>query len=423
MALSWLVVSLLPVHKLSHRGITETGPAVDLESLLHVAVFAAAGVLALAVIRTFEPTLDRMRPPVLLFLLPIWTVTSGLWSATGAYAMVRGALLVAVALLAWATIALGLADRAAMDEVIGSYVRWFVRLSIGLVALGIAFGPRYVSAGEANLERFTWMGAHPLAASVILSTAAVLLLVTPGAVLRLPTVLRAITGVVLVVALVANHSRQTWAFLAVALVLYLVLAGRGSPTLRFVGLPVLGAAGVAAVLLRGQQVWGYLLRNEDSDQLSSGNGRLDLWAIGARALDGPVDWLIGLGHGITRTVFVAEAPWARTAHSSFLNALVSLGLLGLGILLTVLVLVSRDVIAGRLWRQPPHGMALTLLLVVALLNGVVSDNLVIPNLNFAVLNLVAAVAVVVRKGSRPPAHTHTHTHAHAHARASAGRRT
>jgi hypothetical protein len=403
LAVAWLVVSLLPVHKLSHRGITESGPAVDLESLLHVAVFAAAAVLALVVIRTFEPTLERTRPPVLLFLLPTWTVSSGLWSATGAYAVVRGALLAAVAMLAWATMALGRSDRAALDAVVGTYVRWFVRLSVGLVALGVAFGPRYVSAGEANLERFTWMGAHPLAASVILSTAAVLVLVTPGPVLRLPAVLRAAAGAVLVVALVANHSRQTWAFLAVAVVLYLLLAGRGTPTLRLVGIPLLGAAGVATVLLRGPQVWEYLLRNEDSDQLSSGNGRLDLWAIGARALETPVDWLIGLGHGITRTVFVAEAPWARTAHSSFLNALVSLGLVGLGLLLAVLVLVARDVIAGRLWRQSPHGMALTLLLVVALLNGVVSDNLVIPNLNFALLNLVAAVAVVAREGSPPPA--------------------
>jgi hypothetical protein len=418
LAASWLVVSLLPVHKLSHRGITESGPAVDLESLLHVAVFAAAALLALVVVRTLEPTTERTRPPVLLLLLPTWTITSGLWSATGAYAVVRGALLAAVAMLAWATVALGRADRTALDAVVGSYVRWFVRLSLGFVALGVLFGPRYVSAGEANLDRFTWMGAHPLAASVILSAAAVLVVVSPTPVLRLPAVLRLATGVVLVVALVANHSRQSWAFLAVALVLYLLLAGRVTPTLRFVGIPLLGAAAVAALLLRGPQIWDYLLRNEDSDQLSSGNGRLDLWGIGARALETPVDWLIGLGHGVTRTVFVAEAPWARTAHSSFLNALVSVGLVGLGLLVAVLVLTARDVIAARLWQRAPHGTALTLLLVVAVLNGIVSDNLVIPNLNFALLNLVAAFATVARADPAPPMSAPVGPRAHVRAPAS-----
>jgi O-antigen ligase len=266
-----------------------------------------------------------------------------------------------------------------------------------LVGLGVAFGPQYVVTSDENRERFTWVGAHPLLAGLVLSVALVIVAATPGKVLRMPPWMRAASGVVFVAALVPNHSRQSWLGLAVALVVALVLAGRLNPLFRWIGAPLIGAGVVAGVIYAGPQLWDYVLRNEESEALGTGNGRLGLWSIGYRALDTPFDWMAGLGHGITRTVFVAEEPWARTAHSSFLAVLVATGLIGMFLFLATLVLITRNMVSARLWEQAPTGLTLTLLYVVVLLNAVVADSLAEPTLGFAMLYLIAAVAAAGRE--------------------------
>lgn len=393
---SWLVVMILPVHKFSHRGVSATGPNLTIESLIEVLAFAVAGVVALVVIRTLEPTLARSRPPMLLLLYPVWVGVTGVWGSTGLYAMVRGGQLVVTALLAWATVALGRVDIAAVDELVGALFRWFVRVTLVLVALGVLLGPLYVSASEANLDRFTWVGAHPLGSGLVLSVATIIVLSQPLQTLRLRRWMRVLVVVVLVAALVPNHSRQSWLGLAVVLLVALGLAGRLTPLFRWVGAPLLGAAVVMAVWFRGPAIWDYVLRDEDSQTLSTGNGRIELWSIGFRALHTPFDWLFGLGHGVTRTLFIPEAPWAHSAHSSFLAALVSGGLVGLALLVVLIVSTAWSVLTSRVWASSAAGFALTLLFVFVLLNGVVSDNLSEPNLGFSMLYLIAAAALVRR---------------------------
>jgi O-antigen ligase len=405
---AWLLVTLLPLHTFSHRPVTAGAPGVDAEAVLQVLGSLAAAAVAVLVVRAFEPTLDRMRPPVALFLLPVWTAVSCLWSPTGPYALVRGVQLMVLGLLAWATVALGRVDPGAVREMVEVVLRWFVRITFVLIALGVLFGPLYVSASEANLERFTWMGAHPLASGMVISVALVIVLAVPAQVLRVPRWARAGAVVGLVAALVPNHSRQSWLGLALAVVVGLGLGGHLTRAARWVGGPILGAAVVGGIAFRGPQLWDYLLRNEDSDKLSSGNGRLELWGIGFDALHSPLQWLIGLGHGVTRTLFVAEAPWARSAHSSILAAIVSLGLIGLLTLVAVLGTTIAGVARSRLWAAGPAGFALVLALVLVLVNGLVSDNLVIPNIGSGLLWLVAAVArsgfdAVTLRGSPPVA--------------------
>jgi hypothetical protein len=392
----WLWLILVPAHSFVRSGYRPSGPRLDTEALVQLAGFAGVALVALTILRTLEPTPDRLRPPLLLFLLPLWTVVSSLWSETGAYAFARGWMMATTSLVAWVTVALGRVDPAAVEAVVAAVMRWFVRITLVLVALGVLFGPLYVSASEANLERFTWLGAHPLLAGIVLSVALVVVCTTSASALRVPQWVRALMGAAFLAALVPNHSRQMWLALAVVLVLALALQGRLTPVFRWVGAPLLGAAVVAGVMFWGPEIWDYLLRNDDSDQLSTGNGRLALWGIGFRALDSPFDLLFGLGHGVTRTLFVAEEPWAHSAHSSFLAALVSLGVIGLCVFVVVLAVTARDLSFGRVWSRSATGMTLTLLFALVLIHGVVADNLVIPNFDFAVLYLIAAVAMVQR---------------------------
>ena len=202
---------------------------------------------------------------------------------------------------------------------------------------------------------------------------------------------------VFVGALVPNHSRQTWLALGFILVLGLNLAGRLSPRVRWVGGPLVAACAVGVLRYRGAEVGNYLLREGDSSTVLTGNGRIELWGYGIRTLDTTFDWTMGHGFGVTRDLFVPHFDWAHSAHSSFLAALVSLGLIGLLILLAVLAQVTVHIVRSRLWATSSRGFCLTLLLVLAVLNGVVSDNLVIPNIGSGLLFLVAAVARVHRE--------------------------
>lgn len=394
LAASWLVATLLPMHQFSHRPITASGPSIGTESALELVAFAGIGVLALAVIRTLEPTLARAQPPAVLFPYPVWLVVTALWSATAPYAVVRGLQLVVVAFLGWATVALGRADAAALDLLVATVLRWFVRVTMVLVPLGIAFGPLWVNASEANLDRFTWAGAHPLAAGVILAAALVIAVTAPAGVLRVPRWARIVMVVTFVGALVPNHSRQSWLALVVIYVVALGLQGRLTPLVRWIGAPLLGAAAVAGMMFRGDELLGYVLRDNDTSELGSGNGRLQLWGIGFRALDTAFDWLCGLGFGVTRTLFADEVSWARTAHNSLLAVLVSAGLVGVVLFLAVVTRAVLDLLRSRLWATADTGLALTLLLLLIVLNGAASDNLAVPNFGSSLLYLIAAVTIV-----------------------------
>jgi O-antigen ligase len=150
---------------------------------------------------------------------------------------------------------------------------------------------------------------------------------------------------------------------------------------------------VAALYYRGSSIWEYMLRDRDSQSFATGNGRRELWGIGFRALDTAFDWVFGLGYGVTRTLFLEEAPWAGEAHSSVLAYLVSVGLVGLLIFTATVGRTIVDVVRGQLWAAGLAGSALASMLVLVVVNGMTSDILAEPHTGFAVLYFVAAVAL------------------------------
>lgn len=270
-----------------------------------------------------------------------------------------------------------------------------------LTALGVVFGPVYVSVTRSNLDRFTWIGAHPNGAGLVLSAAIVIVLSTPRDVLRLPGPLHFASVPILVVALYDNHSRTAWLCAAVSLLVSLVLQGRLHRLGRWIGAPALAAAVVGAVAYRGPQIWDYLLRDRDTQNLASGNGRRELWGIGSRALDGAVDWTVGIGYGASRRVFLDEAPWAGEAHNSVLSLLVSVGVVGVVLLLAPLVATSVGLLAGRAWSGSRTGIAVTALLALVAVSGLANDVLAEPTIGFAVLCLAASVAIAGRDRTAP----------------------
>lgn len=398
LAVAWLLVSLLPGHNFILRSNQAALSQVGLEPLFEVAYFGAIGLFALTVVRDLEPRPEVARPPVVLFLFPVWAVASTAWSATQFYAFARGAEMVVIATLGWATLALGRTSGAALAEVTRTYLRWFLATVVVLVGLGVSFGPIRVPASEENLTRFTWIGAHPNAAGLMLALAITVVVFAPTSVLRWSAGPRAVVGLVLTVALYDNHSRTGWACLLIGLAVGYLLSGRiRRPRWHPVRTPltVLGVGALGAVL--APAVVDYALRGRGSESFFSANGRLGLFEVGFDALRTPFDWVCGLGYGAARSVFVAEISWARTAHNSVLSALVSVGVVGVVALAAAVVVVGLGAFRLRLGRRDP--LDRTLVAFAAVLGGgaMTSDVLAEPNIGLAGLCLLAAVVLARRE--------------------------
>lgn len=388
----WLAVALLPVHNFIKRSNAEAVSQAGLEPLLEIAYFGAVGITAVVIVLHLEPSLDNARPPMVVYALPVWAAASAVWSDTSAYAFARGAEMVVVATLAWATLALGRASSAACEDLVETILRSFVRIVLVLVGLGVIFGPVLVPASAENLERFSWIGAHPNGSGLLLAAAIVVATATAPAVLGLTPAGR--VGVIgaLAVAMVANQSRTGLVALLGGLVAVIVLRGHVRRLWHRRWTPVAVAGGAVVLVAARSVVSDYVLRGRDADSLLSGNGRLGLWPIGFDALDGVFDWVCGLGYGAARTVFVAEEAWATTAHNSVLSVLVSLGLVGVVLLGAVIVTTMRDLHRSGSSNHTRYDVGLVGFIVVLLLGALASDAMAEPNVGLAGLFLAAAVA-------------------------------
>jgi len=397
----WLLVSIASTHTFVPSDVSGGGPPLSVENVLRSAAFAVVGAVALYAVRRLEPTLHEARPPVVLLALPAWTTLSALWSFSPPLAAVGGARMAVTVALAWATLALARVDPGAARALVRSYLRWFLLATTALVVLGHLFGPASVWDVGGGTERFTWPGAHPLTAAFLLSVAVVIAAAVPARLLGIPPALRAGIGVLVAAALLANNSRQTLLAVVVAVVLGVELLRVRNPLLRRIGLPLVGAAASAAALVFGDVIVEYVLRGQEPSSLATGNGRLQLWGIGIRALRTPFDWLAGLGEGASRTVFLEAGPWAYSAHNSVLSALVDTGAVGVVALAAMVLATLLAAWRARLWRSE-LGLPLALLLVPVLVKGAGAGSLTASSPALSILLLVAAVSMAGR-GALVPA--------------------
>lgn len=387
----WLLVTVLPLHSFVIRPTTTAVTELGIEPVFELTYFSAVAAYAVVLIARHEQSLEGSRPPLLLLALPVWTMATAAWGPYGPYAIARGLQMLMLAILAWATLAVCRGRPDELAEVVGTYARWLVRLAVFLVGVGFVLGPIFVPAGGANLERFTWMGAHPNASGLVLAGALVAALTAPAAVLRLPPSARTAAIVIMSGALYANHSRMSWLEVVAGVLVAFGLAGRLQPLLRWVGTPLIGMAAFAAVVFWGETIGSYLAREGNSESVFSGNGRLQLWGLGADALHTPFDWAFGLGYGVTRTMFLDLGPWARNAHSSPLAWLVSGGVVALVLFVALAARTLGDLRRARVVHRP-YGLTIVGFLTVIGINGLASDAMAEPTMGFGGLLLVAAVA-------------------------------
>jgi O-antigen ligase len=324
-------------------------------------------------------------------LVPVWVLASAAWAAAPAYALARGAEYVALLLLAVVTAGIGWRSRDALDRLLALVLRWLVLATLALIAAGVALGPMFVVVTAANRDRFTWIGAHPTESGFMLGSALLVLLATDARRLRVPAWFRPGAVLAVAVALYQNQTRTVLAGVVVGGLALLLLWVRSGSGAAWFATYATGALGVVAALFVGGAISSYIVRGGDVSRLTTLNGRTDLWDVGLAALDGPTDWLVGLGYGATRTVFIGEFAFAGNAHSSLLGTLVGLGLVGAALLIAALVRAGSLLVSSGLLRVG-GGRALLAMFLFSVVGAVSSDGLAEPHLALTVLFLVTGAA-------------------------------
>lgn len=383
-AAAWVVVALLPMHDIGRQSATAAVSSLTLQTGIELLVFGGIGALCALLLRTILPW-----SPVgaALAILPVWVVASAAWAEAPSYAVARGTEYVALLLLAGATASIGARSPAALDHLLGAALRSYALVTVALVLAGVVLGPVFVVVTAANRDRFTWIGAHPTESGFVLGTALLILLATDGERLRLAGPLRLAAIAVVGIALYENQTRTVLAGLLVAVAVLLGLRMRQGSGAAWITSYLAGAGGIVAAVFASGAIVSYVLRGGDWSTLASLNGRSDLWEVGLAALEGPADWLLGLGYGATRTTFVGEFAFAGNAHNSLLGTLVNLGLVGVVIVLAAIGRALVMLVRGGMLRSSA-GRTLFGVFLYALVAGVSSDALAEPHAGLAVLFLV-----------------------------------
>jgi len=344
------LIVLLAGSKFRSRDVGATlSGAVDSQVAYELAMFAALGwIVFLAITFPVKPVRRVPRTiPLGLVCYAVLAVVSTAWSPTPVLTLVRSlqlSILVAAAIcLFYRTDPTTILQALLIALLV--HCGTFIALAI---AISGGWPQRLTTSG---VSRFTWFAMHPSVIAMLMATAFLLLLASlleglpPTWNARRFAVLR-IGGIVVFGALLlATRARADFLATLAAAGVMVVRRTRIRPDILAVavlgGLAILGFAvttfgGTDLVGRMLSDDWAggaYLLRGQTSAGFLSLNGRTLLWKemlplVSAR----PV---LGWGFESTRSVLLDVFFWAAYAHNALMQALMGLGVVGAGLLMTL----------------------------------------------------------------------------------------
>jgi len=137
----------------------------------------------------------------------------------------------------------------------------------------------------------------------------------------------------------------------------------------------------------------YALRGGKIEGITSLNGRIPLWGEAIDLLSDANRWFIGFGYGSARVILPTVVDWAGTAHSSWVELLLSIGIAGPLLLATDVFFVIRHA-ASRYSIVSPSLTVSILALVVA--TSITGEGLAFAGLSFVLFALLHVPVLVER---------------------------
>lgn len=364
-------------------GLASSGVASP-EIALELAVYAVVGLLA---INELVGRRHRIGSPGiwLLVVYGLLAVVFSLWSRVPLFSFVRGAQVVVLALLVTVTAQewAGRPERASED-----WSRIWVAY-LWLVMIFSAAGFLWPNWPEG---RYTWPGLHPGSTAEFLAIGAIVglsMLVERG--WAIPSRLRRVLpllvlGMAIVLFLTITRS-VTLAFLIAVLTL-LLWSSRARFDVRVLVASSLVVLVLIPMVFWPEELFDFVLREGSVEQLFTLTGRTDLWAVALEAIR--TEPILGFGYGAGRLILTEQVQWAGTGHNLWVEAAISLGVVGAFLVTAILVWIGQRAI--RLQRSRPSaignvGLAVTVFVFV---EGIAGSTLALPGFALTVVGVVIA---------------------------------
>lgn len=407
--LVWVILAFVSVQKYTQRSLNGdsvlTSGSVSVENVVELGVYTFVGLLLLW---TWLPR-QSWNPNIRFLALVAWpayTACSALWALQPAYTLVKGLQLFVPLGLALLTARVLDAEGDDGSMLLRPFARIFINVSTLLALFAFAYPPPQPepvnsfllsTAAPAAPEspRLAWYGVHTLVAAEILGAAALLLAVIGPRFVRLSFLGWAVRLSVLCAATARTQGRSVIVGLILAVLVALWVRSRGRPLQRYLSTTWFVALGVGAVVMFSQGIIDAAARGEGTERLWNLDGRIPLWQLALHEIRTIKEIFLGLGLGASRTKLGSQVDFAGQAHNSFIEALLSGGVVGVLLLLLFLGAVLRSLTGRRLHSPPPRQVraAVISVLVLLLVIGMASPELAGPGYSFSMICLVAALGL------------------------------
>lgn len=402
LAFAWAYVLIRPIgHFTAGRTqLTAVAGVPSWENVVDLGTHAAIGALALWSLRSNH---FRLRPPWLILVLPALALASAAWSLAPRVTLGFSFELVVICLLAMLTVAINRVDPDLARSIMGRTLRIVVALVAILCLVGLLFPPS--SATTPGDARFHWPGEHPLVAAAENGFALLVIVFAGRDETGFSRPSRIALAVLFGACLYFGQGRTALAGLAAAALFgFWFLSKGGGWIRRLAGAAAIGVVTLLVVSSFGGAITQYLYRGETQQTVFGLNGRLGVWTFALHQLHTPAQWLFGYGLSATRVLLASNIAWAGDAHGAWIELLLSLGLVGVTVGLTVVTIV-----AARLLRAAPQAplasRVLPILFAYVLAMSPMATGFAAPGpepaLGFAVLALCYAMTATWRRAPSP----------------------
>jgi len=266
----------------------------------------------------------------LLMGLGALAMTSALWSRVPLFSLVRGSQVVVLAMLTAYT------SHVWNTRSESEWPEWSSIWAAILWITCIVSGAGLLLSSWID-SRFTWPGTHPGATAGYLGVAALVALVMLMQKWEVSSVLRRVLPILviaLVILIVLTGTRTMIAAFITALPVVILTSSFASRGIRALLGGFFAYVLAAVMLLWPERLVEFVLRGGSVEQLSSLTGRTELWQYALEALERS-PWF-GFGYGSGRVVLTERIPWSGTGHNLWIEAGVSLGIVG-AVLVTLII--------------------------------------------------------------------------------------
>jgi len=395
---AWIALCFSPEFRLTFRSALDTSvSSASAETLLQVGLYAVVAALVIRTRRLLirkDPTPIRKGP---LVAWPLLALLSTLWSPIPSFTLVRSLQLFVSIGLATVMVRIWLSSPSLAASLWRDTVRFFVRTVTFLTLLGFSTSSL---SGFASGYRFAWPGTHPGVVAAFCATALVILVASGRSYLGVRLSGFVFRLLLFASAIYLSQTRAVLAALAVAIAVLIWWKGRTNLASRYIGAFYYVVAITLMGLAASDQVLRYLERGASLQENLSLTGRLPLWGIALDLIGDADRWLIGFGYGSGRVILPLHAEWAGTAHSSWIELLLSIGVLGPFLLAAGLFYVLRYAPSIGAIVSPRVVMGVIVLLAVTSLTG---EQFALPGMGFTLLALMYVPVLVWRNASFPRA--------------------